>query len=157
MMIETTIPGYRALRLEHLVMDYNGTLACGGLLLPGVKECLEVLREKLTIHVLTADTFGKAEAQLEGVPCELTVLGLDRQDVGKLEFVKELGADRTAAVGNGRNDRLMLEASALGIAVILEEGAAGETLAAADVVCKSITSALHLLIDPLRLVATLRS
>jgi soluble P-type ATPase len=60
-------------------------------------------------------------------------------------------------VGNGRNDRLMLEAAALGLAVILGEGASSATLAAADAVCLSIADALDLLIHPLRLTATLRS
>ena len=35
-MIAVDIPGYRELRLEHLVLDYNGTLAEDGKLLPGV-------------------------------------------------------------------------------------------------------------------------
>jgi soluble P-type ATPase len=60
-------------------------------------------------------------------------------------------------IGNGRNDRLMLAESALGIAVVLGEGAAAVTLAAADVVCTDILAALALLTHPLRLVATLRS
>ena len=59
-------------------------------------------------------------------------------------------------MGNGRNDQLMLEEAALGIAVILEEGAAAVTLSAADVVCTNIVSALELLDNPLRLIATLR-
>ena len=51
----------------------------------------------------------------------------------------------------------MLAAAGLGVAVILEEGAAAQTLMAADVVCKTITDALELLLEPLRLTATLRS
>ena len=27
-MIEISIPGFGTLRLEHMVLDYNGTLAC---------------------------------------------------------------------------------------------------------------------------------
>jgi soluble P-type ATPase len=51
----------------------------------------------------------------------------------------------------------MLKAAALGIAVVLEEGAAMETVMDADVVFTSINSALDLLTNPLRLIATLRS
>lgn len=51
----------------------------------------------------------------------------------------------------------MLKASALGIAIILGEGVATETLLASDVVCTSIIDALDLLRNPLRLTATLRS
>jgi soluble P-type ATPase len=60
-------------------------------------------------------------------------------------------------MGNGRNDRLMLKASALGIVVLQGEGAAFETIASADVLCTDILSALSLLSNPLRLIATLRS
>ena len=45
----------------------------------------------------------------------------------------------------------------LGLAVILEEGIAGETIQAAHVVTRSINDALDLLLNPLRLTATLRS
>jgi soluble P-type ATPase len=61
-----------------------------------------------------------------------------------------------AAIGNGRNDQLMLAAAALGIAVVQEEGAAIESLSAADVVLPDIRSALDLLLFPKRLIATLR-
>jgi soluble P-type ATPase len=156
-MIEVNIPGFKTLKLKHLVLDHNGTLAVDGILVDGVKQALEALAEKLEIHVLTADTFGKARSQLEGIPCKLSILPRDNQDVGKLEYVKDLDSENAVCMGNGRNDKLMLQAAALGIAVILEEGIAVETLVAADVVCKDIISALELLTHPLRLTATLRS
>jgi soluble P-type ATPase len=155
-MLTYDIPGMGKLRLEHLVLDYNGTLAVDGILLPGVAEALKALEADLTIQVLTADTFGKAAEGLAGLPCKLAVLPPGAQDLAKQDFVKDLGADTCACVGNGRNDRLMLAAAGLGIAVILGEGAAGVTLAAADVVTTSITAALELLRHPLRLAATLR-
>jgi len=151
------IPGGRSLRLEHLVLDYNGTLACDGILLDGVKPRLENISRQLQIHVITADTFGQARTALAGVACELSVLQEGRQDVGKHSYVENLGADCVAAIGNGRNDRLMLKAAALGIAVVQIEGAALATLRAADVVVPNIIAALELLQHPLRLVATLRS
>jgi soluble P-type ATPase len=139
------------------VLDYNGTLAVDGELLPGVKEALKGLSEKLQVHMLTADTFGKVQSRVEGIPCDLAILPLENQDRGKLDYVKRLGASQTVCMGNGRNDRLMLKEAALGIAVILEEGAAMETLASADIVCTGILPALELLTNPLRLTATLRS
>ena len=156
-MLKITVPGYKDLQIEHLVLDYNGTLACDGEIIRGVEEALEALAESLQIHVLTADTFGKARSSLEGMPCHLVVLPVNQQDEGKLAYVRRLGAERAACIGNGRNDRLMLEEAALGIAVIQEEGAAAETLAAADAVCPHILSAFALLTNPLRLTATLRS
>lgn len=156
-MIEIDIPGGRILALEHIVLDYNGTLACDGILLSGVAECLTNLASDLQVHVLTADTFGKAKAGLEGIPCKLTILPAGSQDQGKLDYVNVLGAESCVCVGNGRNDRLMLKAAGLGIAVILDEGASMETLASADIVCRDIVSALELPSNPLRVKATLRS
>ena len=156
-MIEIDIPGYKKLSLTHLVLDFNGTLACDGNMLPGVADRLNALSEKIKVVVLTADTFGKAAAELAGVNCDLSVLPTAQQDLGKLAVVEKLGAPQAVCIGNGRNDNRMLKAAGLGIAVILEEGASQITLAAADVVCTSILSALDLLTHPLRLVATLRS
>ncbi len=155
--MEVEIPGYRALRLNHVVMDYNGTLACDGFLIDGVKEALVELSNRFTLHVLTADTFGRARAALADVPCTLSILPKDDQAEGKLKYVQSLGAEQSVCIGNGRNDRMMLEAAGLGIAVILEEGASVETVRSADVVCTTIRSALALLKNPLRLTATLRS
>ncbi len=151
------IPGYGRLSLSHLVLDYNGTLACDGDLLPGVAQRLTARAANLHIHVVTADTFGKAVAGLQGLPCDLVVLDADGQDVAKRAFVERLGHDAVAAIGNGRNDALMLQTARLGIAVIQEEGAAARTLAAADLVCPHINSALDLFDHPGRLTASLRS
>ena len=156
-MLKYKIPGYKTIEIEHLVLDFNGTLAVDGRLVDGVRGCLEVLSRGMAIHVITADTFGKVASEMENIPCKVSILPLENQDTAKLDYVKQLGADQTACIGNGRNDRLMLEASALGIAVILEEGVASQTLFAADVVSKNIVSALELLMNPLRLTATLRS
>src|SRR5262245_59124302 len=101
-MLAINIPGYRALRLEHLVLDYNGTLACDGELLAGVRERLAVLARTLCIHILTGDTFGKAREQLVGVPCDLCILPADGQDRRKLEYIQRLGPPTTVCVGNGR-------------------------------------------------------
>ena len=65
--------------------------------------------------------------------------------------------DGCVAIGNGRNDRLMLRDAVLGIALVQTEGAAAEAIANADVVCTHILDALDLLANPLRLAATLRS
>ena len=70
--------------------------------------------------------------------------------------LKHLGASLTVCIGNGRNDCLMIEAAALGIALVQREGAASAAILAADVVMSDILDALDLLISPLRLIATLR-
>ena len=156
-MLTITIPGHGTLRLSHLVLDYNGTLARDGVLIEGVKERLDGLSRHLSIHVVTADTFGKAKSTLADVSCELSILPADDQDAGKLAYIERLGCDKTVCIGNGRNDRSMLKSAALGIGVIQQEGASSETLHAADVVAAHILDALDLLAHPERLVATLRA
>jgi soluble P-type ATPase len=156
-MISVAIPGFGSLDLRYLVCDYNGTLAVDGLLLPGVAEAMAELAGAVDIHVITADTFGLARAQLAGLPAALTIIPVENQAEAKLAFVENLGPGNVVAVGNGRNDRKMLEAAALGIALIQPEGAAAVSIAAADVVCTSIRDAFALLLQPKRLTATLRS
>ncbi len=151
------IPGYGRLRLEHVVMDYNGTLAIDGRLIDGVKDALNRLANHMELHVITADTFGLAAEGLRDVDCRLRILTGKDHTREKREFVEGLGAEKTVSIGNGRNDREMLHESALGIAVILGEGAAVETVVSADIVCPSILSAIGLLENPMRLKATLRS
>ena len=156
-MIEVRIPDFGQLTLDYLVLDYNGTLAVDGRLLPTVAAHLNTLSEQLNIMVLTADTFGSAREALADVACELMVLPPGNQTEAKRDRVRQLGADRCVCVGNGRNDRLMLQEAALGIVVMQAEGTAVEILLAADIVIPSIIDALQLLSQPRRLMATLRA
>lgn len=156
-MISLDIPGVGRLRLLHLVCDYNGTLASDGELLPDVAGALRELAADLRIHVVTADTFGQAGEQLQGLPVELVIIADESQAEVKREYVTRLGVEGVVAFGNGRNDRLMLQAAALGVAIVQQEGAAGVTLAAADVVVPGVADAFGLLRSPRRLLATLRA
>lgn len=155
-MLEIDIPDFGQLQLKHLVLDYNGTLACDGQLLEGVAERLSILSARLNIHVLTADTFGSVKSSLAGLPCQTDILPPGNQDNGKLSYVEQLNPATCVCIGNGRNDALMLKAAALGIAVFQKEGASTLAFTVADVVCPGISVALDLLIHPDRLVATLR-
>jgi soluble P-type ATPase len=156
-MIEIVVPGYRTFHLHHLVMDYNGTLAQDGYLLEGVRSRLEGLAEKLRLHVVTADTFGAVRSQLTGIACELIILPGEEQSRNKLAYIQKLGIEQVAAIGNGRNDSLMLQASVLGIAVIQGEGMAFETCLASDLILPDILTALDMFLNPKRLIASLRS
>lgn len=156
-MLTVKIPGYRDLTLNHLVLDFNGTIACDGKLKGGLSERLGKLSEHLSIHVITADTHGFAAEQLQGLPCKLKILSAGQQEEAKASFVRDLGGHQVVAIGNGRNDRKMLKVAEIGVAVISPEALAVETLSAADIVAHDISFALDLLIKPLRLVATLRS
>jgi soluble P-type ATPase len=155
-MIDVTIPGFGRLELSELVCDFNGTLARDGRLLNHARTLLPKLAGILTIRVVTGDTFGSARAELRGCACELSVLGPQGQAQAKVDLVDRLGAGRVVAIGNGRNDRLMLARAALGIGVMGDEGIASEAVAACDIVARQTVDALELLIEPGRLIATLR-
>jgi len=156
-MLNLTIPGWKTLQLAHLVLDCNGTIALDGRLIDGVNPRFKALAASLSIHILTADTFGTVREALAGLPCQLAVIPMDQQAEAKLAYVVELGREACVSIGNGRNDRLMLKEAALGIALVQAEGAAAEAVLAADVVSCNILDALDLLCRPLRLTATLRS
>ena len=156
-MLTYHIPGYKDIEVRHLVLDYNGTLALDGVLIPGVADRLKELSKSIKIHILTADTFGSVGKQTSAIPCKVAVLPEPDQDIGKFNYVTKLNPEFTVAIGNGRNDQLMLKAALLGIATIQGEGAAVETLSSADLVVNDILAALDLLLNPLRLIATLRS
>jgi soluble P-type ATPase len=49
-MIRIEIPGIGLCQIEHLVLDYNGTLAIDGNILNGVQEKLNLLASKLCWH-----------------------------------------------------------------------------------------------------------
>ena len=156
-MKDIQIPGFGPVRLRHVVCDYSGTLSVDGVLIDGVKERLDRISEKYDLHILTADTHGKAANQLEGVKCEINFLDQNNQDVQKELYTLMLGADLVIAIGNGINDRKMLKSARVGIAVCLDEGIAAEAVKAADILVKSANDALDLILKPNRLIATLRN
>jgi len=156
-MIKVSIPGKGDLELKYAVFDVNGTLAVDGQLLPRVPELLDILKDHLEIHLLTADTHGK-QSEID----KILNLKADRITAGdearqKAEYVEKLGPDNTIAVGQGANDSLMLNAAVIGICTLSAEGASLETLLGSDLVVPDIQSALNLLLNPTRLKASLRS
>lgn len=156
-MIQIAIPGAEELTINHLVLDYNGTIAEDGDLLPGVSACIRAIAEKLRIHVITADTHGTVREKLKGLPCTVEIIGDTSQDCAKRDYIRQLGADTVAAVGNGRNDIFMLQEAVLGISLVQAEGGSSQAIASSDVVCTSIIDAFNLLLIPKRLIATLRN
>ncbi len=155
-MIKFTIPGRGDYELEHLVMDVNGTLAIDGQLMDGVAEKIASLRDKLTIHLLTADTHGKQVVIDQQLGLTAVRIASGGEALQKAEYVRKLGSNKVTAIGQGANDAEMLAAAQLGICVMSVEGAAKETLFAADLIAPTILSALELFEKPLRIVASLR-
>jgi len=156
-MIEFNVPGHGDIQIEHLVLDYNGTLATDGHLLPDVSSFLLKISKLLSIHIITADTHGSVKEQLGKFPFEINILGTENQEVQKQAYIESLGTSTVIAIGNGLNDRLMLRDAEIGISVVNHEGAAMKTAMEADIICFSIIDALELVIFPKRMVATLRN
>ena len=156
LMLEINIPGFGQIKLNHLVSDFTGTLSVDGKLLPGVKGRLNKIAKFLKIHILTADTFGRARAELEGINCKIHIFEGKNHDIQKKKYVEKLGARKVVVFGNGNNDRKMLKTAKIGIAVCLQEGCSADAIKSSDILVKSTADALDLLLKPKRLKATLR-
>lgn len=156
-MLEIELPNKEKICLKYLVSDFTGTLSVDGILVSGVKENLNEIAKFLEIHILTADTFKKAKQALEGINAKVVILNPGDEDIQKEKYIEQLGKQWVIALGNGRNDKRMLKEAKIGIAIMLEEGCAVETLLNADIIVKSVLDALDLILNPKRLIAILRS
>jgi soluble P-type ATPase len=151
------IPGRECVEITDVVFDYNGTIAIDGQLIAGVAKLINEFADKINFHVVTADTYGSVEKQLADIKCKVVKIPQEKQDVSKLDYLLKLGKDNTLCVGNGKNDKLMLEESVIGVALIQDEGVSVESLLAADIACKSIMDVFAYFKKPNRIKATLRN
>lgn len=150
------IPNYDNLEIENIVFDYNGTLANGGSVDLKTKELLKKLCKQFNIFVITADTFGTVEQELEEFNLKVKILKSSKHSQEKADFIKELNPNITVAIGNGNNDIKMLKTAKLSIAIIGKEGCATNTMLQSDIVCHNINDAIELFLEQKRLIATLR-
>jgi P-type E1-E2 ATPase len=155
-MIELNIPGRETIQLKHLVCDVNGTLAVDGKLHTGLPRLFFALQDRLSIHLLTADTHGRQHIIDKQLDIEAVRVKKGREAQQKGEYVHKLGAEHVIAIGQGANDVEMLKAAAVGIGILSVEGIAREALLAADLIVPDIYAAIDLLEKPVRIVATLR-
>ena len=151
------IPGRETLEIKDIVFDYNGTIAIDGKLIGDVSKNINELSSSFNFYVITADTYGTVKKELENTNCKVITIPALTQDISKLDFVKELGLNTCLSVGNGRNDKLMLKETILGIAILQDEGLCTETLLNSDILVKSIFDVFAFLKDSNRLIATLRN
>jgi soluble P-type ATPase len=156
--IRFDMPDGSIVEIRDVVLDFNGTIAKDGFVLPDVAERLRRLSERgVKVHVVTADTNGTVRAQCKELPVNVYVC--EGADVGKRkeDLVRKIGSPWTAAIGNGNNDTAMFRESELSISVIGDEGCFTKSLLVSDIVVKDILDALDLLLHENRLKATLRS
>lgn len=150
--IKLEISGLKPLFVKRLFLDFNGTLARDGKLLPGVAGRLKRLSKNLEIFVLTADTFGTAQQTMRRLPLKIQVVATGND---KKRFMRAHSG--AAAIGNGRNDIGMVQAALISVAVLGPEGCSGELLKKAVIIVRDIKDGLDLFLNPKRMVATLRS
>ncbi len=162
-MLTVVIPGRETLVLEHLVSDFNGTLAEDGHLLDGVVERLVRISTMLNIHIVTADSNGTAQesAQIVHEACVAAHVASphwERVQLGseKERYLRRLGADGVVALGNGANDEAMFRAADLSICVLGPEGASTQAMLAAHFCVTSPLDALDALLQSKRITSTLR-
>lgn len=155
-MIHFNVPGLGDFQLAHLVMDVNGTLALDGQLIDGVALKFSYLQGLVKLHLLTADTYGKQYLIDQQLGLTAVRLQPGNEALQKGDYIRKLGSESVAAIGQGANDVEMLKAAKLGICVLSIEGVARDALLACDLVAPTILSALELLEKPARIKASLR-
>ena len=155
--ISIDIPGFGQRWIRMAISDYTGTQSFGGVVDSEVKKRLKRLVTLVDLHIVTADSFGTAESELMGIATPYK-LRTGKHDIEKADYVSRFDL---VAFGNGNNDRLMLktvkEGGGVAIAVDNGEGCAMDAMRNADLFVVGAANALDLLLDPLRLKATLRS
>lgn len=155
-MIEIKIPGRAEYKIENIVFDYNGTIAVDGKINPAVREKLDTLCKMVKVYVLTADTYGSAQKECEGLDLILKTFPKDNAGDHKAKILKEIGGKKTICFGNGYNDVKMFQVGILSVAVLEAEGMYAGLLSKADVLVKSIEDGINLLLNTNAMVATLR-
>lgn len=154
-MITIQRPGQHPLEIEHLIIDYEGTLASDGRVHPKAKDKINLLAKRISVHILTKSEREKIEEQLRKLKAEILFFTEGDASKGKLDLLRKLGPEKTVTIGNGMDDAPMLEEAGFAICVIGKEGASGETLKRADLVVTNILNGLDFLLKPLRQKATL--
>ncbi|WP_432661791.1 ATPase P [Wukongibacter baidiensis] len=155
-MIKIDIPSYKKIEIENVVFDYNGTLAVDGRLIDGIKEKLIEASKAVNVYVVTADTYGTVRENFKDVELNVKVISQENGTLDKVSFIRELGKDKTIAIGNGNNDELMIKESAIGVCILGDEGLATRSLIASDIVLKDINDFFDMIMNKKRIIANLR-
>ena len=151
-----TVPGWGSMEIRNLVLDLNGTMTEAGDFIPGALELLEKLREKgLKIYILSGDTRGSMRQSFQDIPGIEPVV--TETALEKRAFVEKIGPRESVCIGNGNIDVEMFKVAGLSICTVQAEGAATKAILHADVVVTHIKHAFEILLDPKKLMATLRA
>lgn len=154
-MIAIQRPGQKPLEIEFILIDFEGTLASDRRVHPKAKDKINLLSKRTKIYILTGGEKEVVEETLKKVKTEIFYLTEGETSQRKVDLLRQLGATRTVAIGNGVDDIPMIEEAGLGICVIGKEGTSVEAMKKADVVVSNVLDALDFLLKPLRQKATL--
>jgi len=154
-MITIQRPGQEPLEVEFILLDFEGTLASDRRVHPKAKDKINLLSKRTKIYILTKEEKEQVTEVLRKVRAEIFHFAEEDASNGKLNLLRQLGANKAVAIGNGRDDASMIKEAAFGICVISREGTSAETIQKADVVVSNILDALDFLLKPLRQKATL--
>lgn len=150
------IPNYKNIEIKNIVLDFNGTIAKDGKLVDDISYLIYQLSQKFNIFVITADTNNSVKQELVSLHVKIVILKSKNHTKEKMKFIKSLNKKSVVSIGNEANDSKMLKNSAIGIAILGDEGCATKTLLNSTLTCKNIFEALELFLYPKRIIATLR-
>jgi soluble P-type ATPase len=155
--MEIIMPGKTELCIEHVVFDFNGTLACDGGISEAVKRKLLELADFYKLHVLTADTFGSAAEECNDLPVFLRIIPQGGNGLYKAQILDEIGPENCACLGNGANDIEMFKKAAFSICVLGREGLFASLIQYSDIIVNSVEDGIDLLLNTKRIIAGMRS
>jgi len=148
-------PGRTSLEIEFILLNFEGTLATDRRIHPKAKDKLNLLSKRTNIYILTKGEQEIIREILKKVNTEVVYFKEGEVSQGKLDLLRQLGAAKSVAIGNGVDDVPMIEEAGLGICIIGVEGTSGEAVKKADVVFTDILHALDFLLKPMRHKASL--
>ncbi len=155
-MKRVSIPGWGSMEVKNVVVDLNGTVTESGDFIPGVLDDLGALHaEGLNIYILSRDTRGTLKQIFELSSDIESIITKTAEE--KRAFVESIGSEHTVCVGNGNIDVEMFKVARLSLCTIQAEGATTKAMLEADIVVTHIKHALGILLDPEKLIATLRA
>ena len=154
-MISIQRPCQNHLEIDFILIDFEGTLASDRRVHPKAKDKINLLSRRTKIYILTKEKKELVEEALKKVKAEIIYLIEGEASQQKLDLLRQLGATRTVAIGNGADDAPMMEEAGLSICVMSKEGTSAEALKNANLLFMDILDALDFLLKPLRQKATL--
>ncbi len=147
------IPGVRTFNIKNIFIDYNGTIACDGVLHKGLIKQLELLALEFNVFILTGDTFGTVQDTFNNTAIEV-ILAYTALD--KLMAVKKRHPDDSIAIGNGSIDYKMFDAVGISFCVVGREGASYKAISHADIIVTEFEHVLEMIKQPKKIIATLK-